>query len=135
MEDLLEATKLVKKLSPQERHYFLVSLMFDGTLSITEAITAYSEYLERFKRDAQNDIRNLSQAGLSLADKQINKIPLIKNPNVRQLALAQTKSLLDGGGYSGSEYQKHLTEKLDFTEIDADWYENTWAIKTTLKAK
>lgn len=131
-ESMKTAVKAFEAMSPEYRRATLLQLLHDETINILEAVSSFGTYLEEYKADSRNDMRVMSEAGLSLAEKEIKKIPSVKSDNRRQLMIAQTHSLLDGGGFHTTPYAEKIRSYADLSEVDAKWYEGSWKLKRPL---
>lgn len=128
MENIQKALEAFEKMDAQEKRYTLLTLLNEGKINMVDAISAYGSHLEQFKRDAKNDMRKLSEAGLSLGEKAIKRIPAMKSLRPQQLAIAQTHTLLSGGGYHTTPYAKELASHADLNKVDKGWYEECWKL-------
>lgn len=129
-EEYLETLNKMRSLSPKYRNFVIESLMHTEDIDIPQLITVYSNYLKDYKQKSRNDIRKLSQAGMSLLEKPIKKIKDIKNDHTRNLHTAFANTIISGGGYFGSEYHNELLKHIDMKDVDIKWYEDCWKLET-----
>lgn len=127
--NLSDALEAFKKLNNAEANYVLKALLHEEKINIPQLVSAYATYLQDFKHDAENDIRNLAEAGLTLARKEIKKIPSMKPDNTRQLYTALAHTLLQAG-FRETKYNEELSAKIDMSIVNQDWYEDSWKLKT-----
>lgn len=134
-EKVNDTIEFMKGLSESERHQVIIRLLDDEYLDIPTLVSIHAGKLQEFKHKAQNDIRKLSQAGLTLLQHDIKKIKSIKSENKRHLHMALAKTLIDGRGYLDTEFQKKLLEDIDMTGVDMDWYKECWQLETIKEKK
>lgn len=131
-EEMQKAIKAFEEMSPEYRRATLLKMLHDQTINMADAIKSYGTYLEQYKKDAMHDIYKLSVCGLDLAADKIKRIPKMADTPARAVAIAQSESLLNAGGYSGSKFGDELRSYVDISKMDKKWYEQCWALKNPL---
>lgn len=134
-QNMLKAIEAFDAMSVEYRQLTLLKLLEKGTVNILEAVSTFGTYLEQYKRNAKHDMYMLSEAGLSLGEATIKKIPTMKKNKTsdpRALAIAQTHTLLSAGGYYGTPFAKRIASYADLKEVDPKWYEQYWKLKQPL---
>lgn len=129
MDNLNNAKEAFEKLDKTEIYLLLLSLLDEEKIDIPALISTYSDYLARFKNNAINDIRKLAEAGLTLSEKQIKKIPSMKNKNKKDLYSVLAMIMLQAG-YKNTDFNKELSKYIDVSDIDKQWFEHSWQLKT-----
>lgn len=129
MDNLNNAKEAFEKLDNEEIHSLLLTLLEGEKIDIPILISTYSDYLARFKNNAINDMRKLAEAGLTLSEKQIKKIPSMKNKNKKSLYSALAMIMLQAG-YKNTDFNKELSKYIDVLDIDKQWFKDSWQLKT-----
>lgn len=129
-ENKQKAVAAFKKLGDTTKNEALLEMLNDGIIDLAPAMTAYAQHLDTYKKQAKEDMRTLSLAGLELAQAQraIKRIPDLKTLDRRQLQTAWAQTLLSGGGYLGTPMQKKIEKSIDMSIVDAKWYADSWAL-------
>lgn len=130
MTEAIEVLDAMKRLSNNEKLWVINQLVVGEDLSLLGIIHAEAERLEKFRKKARNDIRKLAEAGMYLGEKQIKKIPTLKEKRERQLQAALARTLLSTGIREGTKSGEKIKATVDFTEIDEKWYQDCWALES-----
>lgn len=125
-----KALDLMKRLSEEEKLYVINRLVATEDMSLLTVIYAETKRLELYRQRSREDIRKLAEAGLYLGNKQIKKIPSIKEKRERQLQAALTRTLLATGIRNGTKSSKEIDANIDFSEINEEWYRECWALES-----
>jgi hypothetical protein len=120
------------KLEHHEITWLLRELLLQEKLDIPRLITLHAEYLQDFKHKAQNDIRKLAEAGLTLGEQKIKSINYRgtgERKSKTQLYYALANTLLTAG-YRGTKFNDELRKYVDMSIVDKDWYDDFWRLET-----
>lgn len=128
LERIDAAITAMSALNEQEQTHVVTELLRSDKLDMAQALQIQAKYLTQYKKDARNDMRMLSEAGLILGEKQIKAIP--KSPaKDRELNAGLARTLLSGGGFATTKHHEELAKCVEGIEVNEDWYQRSWALQ------
>lgn len=118
------------KLDKSDRMLLMRTWMREGHLDPRMLLLEEFAYLQEKSEDQKRDIGILANAGLSLGESTIRRVSKLKNERKQHVIAGQARSLLSTGVFRDTPFEAELQESIKGIEIDKDWYEYSWKLKS-----